>query len=565
VAELVFLSGSRTGQRIAMSTPRIVIGRHPACDVVLDISSVSRQHAAVILDADNAFVEDLRSRNGTTVNGHRIMARHRLSDGDEVVICDQCFRFQDAEHTDATILSSGPRTDEADMVEADGGDSHIVSQVDMQRLSGDAPGGPQSEAQLRAVVGLRRALGGSLSLDEVLPRMLDGLFGIFSQAERGFALLIDPKSQRLVLRASRFKDGPEAGPLRLSLSLLDNVVKTKRAILSADAASDSRFDSSHSIVDCQIRSVMCVPVMRSDGDVLGVVHVDSRDPRSRFEQADLEVLAGIAGDAAQVIAQAVAHDERIGQEQLKRDLELAHRVQQGLLPTKPPAIEGYEVFDFYEPAQHVGGDFFAYVPLAGGAIATVMADVCGKGISAALMMASLSGDVRYCLASEPDASVAVARINDAFLRSGWDDRFATMITAVLEPQSGRVTVVNAGHMPALVLDLAGQVREVGVEEAGLPLGVDANAAYVSCTARLGPGETLILFTDGITEAMDHEHRCYGTERLMRVLQAEVETAEDLGRRILADVDRHAAGQLRSDDICLICLRRRAEGEPVKVP
>lgn len=565
MAELVFLSGSRTGQRIAMSTPRIVIGRHPACDVVLDISSVSRQHAAVILDADNAFVEDLRSRNGTTVNGHRIMARHRLSDGDEVVICDQCFRFQDAEHTDATILSSGPRTDEADMVEADGGDSHIVSQVDMQRLSGDAPGGPQSEAQLRAVVGLRRALGGSLSLDEVLPRMLDGLFGIFSQAERGFALLIDPKSQRLVLRASRFKDGPEAGPLRLSLSLLDNVVKTKRAILSADAASDSRFDSSHSIVDCQIRSVMCVPVMRSDGDVLGVVHVDSRDPRSRFEQADLEVLAGIAGDAAQVIAQAVAHDERIGQEQLKRDLELAHRVQQGLLPTKPPAIEGYEVFDFYEPAQHVGGDFFAYVPLAGGAIATVMADVCGKGISAALMMASLSGDVRYCLASEPDASVAVARINDAFLRSGWDDRFATMITAVLEPQSGRVTVVNAGHMPALVLDLAGQVREVGVEEAGLPLGVDANAAYVSCTARLGPGETLILFTDGITEAMDHEHRCYGTERLMRVLQAEVETAEDLGRRILADVDRHAAGQLRSDDICLICLRRRAEGEPVKVP
>lgn len=565
MAELVFLSGSRTGQRIAMSTPRIVIGRHPACDVVLDISSVSRQHAAVILDADNAFVEDLRSRNGTTVNGHRIMARHRLSDGDEVVICDQCFRFQDAEHTDATILSSGPRTDEADMVEADSGDSHIVSQVDMQRLSGDAPGGPQSEAQLRAVVGLRRALGGSLSLDEVLPRMLDGLFGIFSQAERGFALLIDPKSQRLVLRASRFKDGPEAGPLRLSLSLLDNVVKTKRAILSADAASDSRFDSSHSIVDCQIRSVMCVPVMRSDGDVLGVVHVDSRDPRSRFEQADLEVLAGIAGDAAQVIAQAVAHDERIGQEQLKRDLELAHRVQQGLLPTKPPAIEGYEVFDFYEPAQHVGGDFFAYVPLAGGAIATVMADVCGKGISAALMMASLSGDVRYCLASEPDASVAVARINDAFLRSGWDDRFATMITAVLEPQSGRVTVVNAGHMPALVLDLAGQVREVGVEEAGLPLGVDANAAYVSCTARLGPGETLILFTDGITEAMDHEHRCYGTERLMRVLQAEVETAEDLGRRILADVDRHAAGQLRSDDICLICLRRRAEGEPVKVP
>ncbi len=563
MAALVFVSGSRSGQRIALSAPRIVIGRHPACDIVLDISSVSRQHAAVTVETDDVFIEDLRSRNGTTVNGRRLTARHRLVDGDEVVICDQCLRFQEAEHADPTILGAGPRTDEAEMVEAEINDSHIVSQVDMQGLSSDANEGPLSEAHLRAVVGLRRALGGSLSLDEVLPRMLAGLFGIFAQAERGFVLLIDPKSQRLVLRASHFKNGPEVGPLRLSLSLLDNVVKTKRAILSADAASDSRFDSSHSIVDCQIRSVMCVPVIRSDGKVLGVVHVDSLDPRSRFEQGDLEVLAGIAGDAAQVIARAVAHDERIGQEQLKRDLELAHRVQQGLLPTKPPMIPGYEVFDFYEPAQQVGGDFFAYVPLAAGAIATVMADVCGKGVSAALMMASLAGDVRYCLASEPDAAVAVARINDAFLRSGWDDRFATLIAAVLEPDSGRVTLVNAGHLPALIRDPEGRVREVGVEESGLPLGVDSHARYFSCTDTLQPGESLILITDGITEAMDHEHHCYGTERLVRVLEGEALTAEDLGQRIVADVDRHAAGQLRSDDICLICLRRRSAGEPVE--
>lgn len=560
--ELIFVSGSRSGQRIALSTPRIVIGRHPACDIVLDISSVSRQHAAVTVDGARVFIEDLRSRNGTTVNGRRLAARHTLVDGDEVMICDQSIRFQDAEESDLTTLPSASRTDEADMLEAEIGDSHIVSQVDMQGLPGDAAAGPLSEAHLRAVVGLRRALGGSLSLDEVLPRMLDGLFGIFAQAERGFVLLIDPKSQRLVLRASRFKNGPEAGPLRLSLSLLDNVVKTKRAILSADATSDSRFDSRHSIVNCQIRSVMCVPVIRSDGDVLGVVHVDSRDAGARFEQADLEVLAGIAGDAAQVIARAVAHDERIGQEQLKRDLELAHRVQQGLLPTKPPTIDGYEVFDFYEPAQQVGGDFFTYVPLAGGAIALVMADVCGKGVSAALMMASLAGDVRYCLASEPDAAVAVARINEAFLRSGWDDRFATLIAAVLEPDSGRVTLVNAGHLPALIRDSHGRVREAGGEESGLPLGVVADPEYVRCTETLRPGETLLLFTDGVTEAMDHEHRCYGTDRLARVLAGESPAAEDLGRRILADVDRHAAGQLRSDDICLICLRRRSAGEPV---
>ncbi|MFM8633951.1 MAG: SpoIIE family protein phosphatase [Planctomycetia bacterium] len=554
MAELVFLSGNRSGERITLAVGRTTIGRHPGCDLVIDESSVSRQHAAIIVDDNAVFVEDLQSRNGTFINGDRLTGRRTLDDGDEVTIYDRRLLFH-AGHEPLSAVMATQHVDLEDVSEDTGPGSQILSQVDMHGLSIDASAGLKSEAQLRAVVGLHRALGSSLSLDEVLPRMLDGLFGIFPQAERGFVLLSDPKSKRLVLRASRIKGKPEPGPLRLSLSLLDNVVKTRRAVLSADALSDSRFDASHSIIDCQIRSVMCVPVVRGERDVLGVVHVDSRDPRSRFDQSDLEVLAGIAGDAAQAIEQAVNHDERIGQEQLKRDLELAHRVQQGLLPTTPPTIPGYDVFDFYEAAQHVGGDFFSYVPLAGGAIAVVLADVCGKGVSAALMMATLAGDVRYSLASEADPAVAVARINEAFLRSGWEDRFATMIVAVLEPASGRVRLVNAGHLPGLIRDASGGVRTVGADESGLPLGVDSEIVYDSCSDTLRPGEALILFTDGISEAMDHQHRCYGTERLTSVLAEPAKTAKDLGRRILADVERHAAGQVRTDDMCLVCLSR----------
>lgn len=554
MAELVFLSGNRSGERITLAVGRTTIGRHPGCDLVIDESSVSRQHAAIIVDDNAVFVEDLQSRNGTFINGDRLTGRRTLDDGDEVTIYDRRLLFH-AGHEPLSAVMATQHVDLEDVSEDTGPGSQILSQVDMHGLSIDASAGLKSEAQLRAVVGLHRALGSSLSLDEVLPRMLDGLFGIFPQAERGFVLLSDPKSKRLVLRASRIKGKPEPGPLRLSLSLLDNVVKTRRAVLSADALSDSRFDASHSIIDCQIRSVMCVPVVRGERDVLGVVHVDSRDPRSRFDQSDLEVLAGIAGDAAQAIEQAVNHDERIGQEQLKRDLELAHRVQQGLLPTTPPTIPGYDVFDFYEAAQHVGGDFFSYVPLAGGAIAVVLADVCGKGVSAALMMATLAGDVRYSLASEADPAVAVARINEAFLRSGWEDRFATMIVAVLEPASGRVRLVNAGHLPGLIRDASGGVRTVGADESGLPLGVDSEIVYGSCSDTLRPGEALILFTDGISEAMDHQHRCYGTERLTSVLAEPAKTAKDLGRRILADVERHAAGQVRTDDMCLVCLSR----------
>jgi phosphoserine phosphatase RsbU/P len=389
----------------------------------------------------------------------------------------------------------------------------------------------------------------------VLPRLLDGLFQVFPRAERGFVLLSDASSRRLLLRARKIRGSAQGGPLRLSLSLIDRVVQSRRAILSADAAADSRFNASESIVDCRIRSVMCVPFLGVDGHVLGVIHVDSRDVLNGFDQSDLVVLAGIAGQAAQAVEQAVAHDRRVQQEQIKRDLELAHRVQQGLLPTKPPEIEGYEVFDFYEPAQHVGGDFFAYVPLSEGRLAFVLADVSGKGVSAALVMAALSADVRYCLASERDLAKAVSLINESFLRGGWDDRFASMVVAVLDPQTHHVTLVSAGHLPVFLREASGRVQMVGTDLGCLPLGLDATRGYEACELDLAAGSTLVFYTDGISEAMDHEQRLYGLERLEKVLTERGGGAGELGRRLLADVERHAAGQIRSDDMCLMCVGR----------
>jgi serine phosphatase RsbU (regulator of sigma subunit) len=196
------------------------------------------------------------------------------------------------------------------------------------------------------------------------------------------------------------------------------------------------------------------------------------------------------------------------------------------------------------------------VPLPGDRLAVVLADVSGKGVAAALLMAALSADVRYCLASEPDLGQAVARINETFLRGGWDDRFATLIVAVLDPAAHRVTLCNAGHLPAFLRGPGGIVRAVAADLGGLPLGMAAGREFRSCTVDLAPGAALVFCTDGISEALDHEDRCYGLERLETVLAEPIEaTAGDLGRRILADVERHAAGQVRSDDICLICLRR----------
>lgn len=550
---LEFSGGTRKGERIPILADRTVLGRHPSCDLVIPDSSVSRHHAAVIRDGERVLIEDLRSRNGTLVNGRRLVGQRALVDRDEISVGEHRMLFRVASRSDT---ESVPSTRDDDYLDSHAGSSLIVSQMEMPGRSADDVANASAADQLRALFGINRAIGASLSLEEVIPRLLEGLFDIFPQADRGFVLLLDPDSGRLLLRGKKIRGGREEGPPRLSVSVLDTVMRTRRAILSNDLQSDARFDASQSIMSGWMRSVMCVPICRADGSVLGVVQLDAASRgRGEFRERDLEVLAGIAGAAAQAVEQALAHDERVLQEKLNRDLELAGDVQKALLPSKPPEIPGYEVFDFYEPARHVGGDYFNYVPLPDGRIAVVMADVSGKGVPAAMVMAVLSGDVKYCLAAEPDLVRAVSRINDSVCRSGWDERFATFVAAVLDPRTHRATLVNAGHLPAYIRDARGIVTSVGPEQGGLPLGMAAEWEYSSSEIAIEPGTTLVFFTDGISEAMDVEDRLYGLERIEAQVGLPGGTPEEVGRRILADVERHTAGQIRSDDMCLVCIGR----------
>ena len=551
---LEFGAGPRSGERIPLLADRTVVGRHPSCDLVIPDSSVSRHHAAVIRKVDRVLIEDLRSRNGTLVNDRRVVGLRPLNDRDEITIGEYRLRFRVAAspHPEPEPDSS---TRDDDYLDSHAGSSLIVSQMELPGGSDDALPEANAAEQLRALFGINRAIGVSLSLEEVVPRLLEGLFEIFPQADRGFVLLVDPDSGRLLLRGKKLRGQGQEGPPRLSVSVLDTVVKTRRAILSNDLQSDSRFDASQSIMSGSMRSVMCVPICRADGSVLGVVQLDAARGRGEFRARDLEVLAGIAGAAAQAVEQALAHDERILQEKLNRDLELAGDVQKALLPAKPPEIPGYDVFDFYEPARHVGGDYFNYVPLPDGRIAVVMADVSGKGVPAAMVMAVLSGEVKYCLAAEPDLVRAVTRMNDSVCRSGWDERFATFVAAVLDPRTHRVTLVNAGHLPAYVRDAKGGVTAVGPEQGGLPLGMAAEWEYRASEIVIEPGTTLVFFTDGISEAMDVEDRLYGLERIEAQVGKPGGSPAEVGRRILADVERHTAGQIRSDDMCLVCVGR----------
>ena len=560
MAILQLFKGSGESEEFAVEGDRAVLGRHPDCDIMLDAASVSRQHAQILKQSGDYFVEDLHSRNGTFVNGRLIQGRHPLQDGDRLKICDLAFTFflnQPSDRLPAEPDQSGSSL-AALMIDDDAGPmatSTIMSKLDVASSNAGVRLTVNPEVKLRAMIEIAKNLGKAVSLDEVLGKLLDSLFKIFIQADRGFVILRTQPDGLLVPKAIKHRRADMEDQIRISRTIVNQVMQSQEAVLSADAANDSRFDSSQSIADLRIRSVMCAPLVDSDGNSLGVIQVDTADQRQRFQKDDLDVLASVASQAAIAVDNAGMHETALKQQALERDLELAHKVQRGLLPAAPPIVAGYSFFDFYEPANQVGGDYYDYIELSGNRLAVVLGDVSGKGVSAALLMAKLSGEVRYCLASESTPAAAINRINASFSRSGWQDRFVTFVLALLDADRNEITLVNAGHMPPLLRHSGGTVEEIGSDEAGLPLGVDADFEYEQYTRPFAAGDFLALFTDGISEAMNMAGDLYGLDRLAEQLATKPVPASGLGRLILDDVKRFVGGRPQSDDMCLACFGR----------
>lgn len=552
MAVLEVVKGLTPGRKFLVEGQHAVLGRHPDCDVVLDVAAVSRHHAKIIHETGRYFLEDLGSRNGTFINGQMIHGRAALQEGDQVGICDLAFHF----HLD----QNEPTGSIMPLLVDDSPDDKIRSSTVMSKLDVSSSWRAdllvaRPEVKLKAMVEISKNLGRAVVLEDVLVKLLDSLFKIFIQADRGFIVLTSPEDGSLIPKAVKYRREDDSRSVRISRTIINEAIAGKEAILSADAASDARFQMAESITDFKIRSMMCAPLVDSEERALGVIQIDTLDRRTRFGEDDLELLGSIASQAAGAVEKAQLHEEMVRQRIIERDLELARAEQRRCIPSEPPQIPGYHFFDYYEAAYQVGGDYFDYVPMSDGRMAVVVADVAGKGIAAALLMAQLSIIVQYQLASQPDPALAVREINRAFARHGWEDRFVTFAVAVVDPDRQSLTVVNAGHMPPLLRSRAGQVEPIGADAAGLPLGVVGDYPYQSTTHNLEPGGFLTLFTDGISEAMDPDGQLYGLQRLESAFSASAPGADQLGRHILDDVRSFVSGYPQSDDMCLTCLGR----------
>ena len=536
-----------------------ILGRSFDSTIRLDNPSVSRHHAKVSLADGRWLVEGLGSGNGTYVNGERITAPAALKDGDLIRLADFVFRFAGEAAPRAT---AAPRDAGVTLVEPPAGKEAqpILETLDVNATLTHAVTGQRAleheallkaQQQFRTVLEIGNAIQTELDLDTLLDRIMDRLFGVFPQADRGFILLKGDDGDALVPHVARQRGQAKVEALTISRSIIRRALEDRVAVLSADAMSDQRFSLAMSVVNFRIRSMMCAPII-SHEDALGVIHLDTTRQDRSFTRDDLDLLAAVTNQVAFAVANARMHRKLLLQERTTRDLTLARQVQESFLPRQLPEIAGMQFCASYKAALEVGGDFYDFIPLAGGRLGIVIGDIAGKGIPAALMMARMSSAVREFALTETEPGAVLRRLNERLASMNAGDSFLTAIFAVLDPAARTVRLSNAAHPPPVVRKGAGGlISEIPPGE-NFPIGVMDGADFQQDEFRLEPGDLVCLYTDGITEAMNAARDLYGDKRLQSAAARPAAGARALMENILKDVQAHVAGAYQSDDLTLVC-------------
>jgi phosphoserine phosphatase RsbU/P len=544
-----------------LTADEMVVGRDQFCDIVLRKHTVSRQHARIVRAPDGYYIEDLSSLNGTYVNGHRLERRTPIKDKDRIHIYEVVAVFHEGS-PDAVQASAADGQADAlpvgSLMEEPAEAGHAASRVvASQGTAVQSQADTGSQARFRAALKISLDLEGNLDVDQILPKILDSLFEIFPQSVRGYILLSEGANGHLVPRAIKHRQSEKGhsmtfGPISRKTAL--HVMSTGQALLMDDGPPESTAELNQSVLDLQSLSMICAPLMGPSRRPLGILYLDATDPKRRFQQQDLDVLVAVATIAGQEVESAGERQTSPGIPLYPNPLGTAKQVQLQFLPQRRPEVAGYAFYDHYQPADEIGGDYFGYISLPDGRLALAIGDVAGKGVSAALLMAHFCAEVRNCLATSATPAEAVEQLNQDLSSEMDNYHFVTFALCVLDPREHRLTMVNAGHLPPL--RRRGQmIEELGSKEGGLPLGCDSKRNYEQFELPLEPGDTIVLYTDGISEAMNAQGDVYGSKRVRDVISRSDSGVERVGQSLLDDVRRFVGGRLQSDDICLVCFAR----------
>jgi serine phosphatase RsbU (regulator of sigma subunit) len=429
-----------------------------------------------------------------------------------------------------------------------------------------APGGLGGGlARLRAVLDLARTLQSSFSLEDVLVQVVDTALAV-TGSERGFLLL--KAGDALETRVARHRRGHKLplDDLHMPRAVIHRALQNRRELLSMnfDAGQGSGTTASHSVADLELRSVVCVPLVRiragqgdatslitTGAETVGMLYLDSRVAAADMAGGNRELLQALAMEASTVLENARLLEEERAKHRMDEELKIARDIQQSLLPRALPSTGWLRAAGSSVASAQVGGDYYDAIAVDDDCWSAVVADVSGKGASSALLAALLQGAL---IPVSNQASVLALRLErlSAFLldRTG-GEKYATVFYSLLD-RSGRLDYVNAAHCPPIVVRPGGETAEL--EATGVPVGMLEGTTYAPASHQLSPGDKLVIYTDGVTEAQDARGAFFGRKRLFDLVRAQAgASAAELHDAIHGAVRDFTEGAPQSDDITLVVL------------
>jgi len=552
MASLVVIDPNGHRTRVAISPLPFLIGRNPENHLILRDSRVSRTHASIVLE-DGAYVlEDCDSRHGLFVNGDRV-SRHALRNSDKIE-----FGAQDSY---ALVFA----LDGAEL-------KRLIEQVGAAgagpRGGGPLPGVGGNLAKLRAILDLARAMQSSLSIDEVLASVVDAALAV-TGAERGFLLL--RAGEGLETRVARRSDGRrlEDSDLQVPRDVLRQALERRRELfhMNFDPFGAGQTQASRSVVDLELRSVVCVPLVRirtgqSDatsvlstaGETVGLLYLDSRLAATDLAGGNRELIQTLAIEASTVLENARLLEEEQAKHRLDEELSLARSIQQSLLPRALPADGWLRAAGSSVPSRMVGGDYFDVAQVNANCWSAVVADVSGKGAASALLAALLQGALIAATENPAELGRRMQSLNRYLLERTGGEKYATVFYCLLD-RGGLLSYVNAAHCPPLVVRAGAE--QAALDATGMPVGLVESAEYALAEVRLNPGDKLVIYTDGVTEAQNGAGEFFGKKRLQETLAAHAtEPCQAIHDAVQEAVSAFTQGAEQSDDITLLVLEYR---------
>ncbi len=550
MAQLILKNADASTESFPIGRLRTTIGRSARSDICIPDAFASRLHAEVRQEGESFWLQDLGSANGTRYNGTVVTMPVPMFSGGEIQIGETIITFEEDSvepSPNATLITDNTQTlDPSTTISLSKRKNPTSEIIDSQFSSRN------ELLELISKVGV--TLLSAKGLDETLNQVASLVFDSVP-ADRCVIMLSggdQSEEMKIAVARERGKD-EQPDEVRISRTVMEEVMVNHKSVLTSDAQHDPKF-ASQTMALLGVRSVIAVPLSVSDDNVFGIIYADSPTYENTFTEEHLDILTTLASVASIRVENATLMEERIERERMERELELATEIQQRLQPSAPPIIEGYELQGISFACYEIGGDYYDFIPRHDGKMLIALGDVSGKGTAAALLMSSLHAAIHAQSVAKSSLMQTVTSVNEYLAFNTPTNRFITFFVAELDPLTGEMGYINAGHNPPLLARTDGSVFEL--ESGGFPLGIMPTAEYELGKIQLNVGESLVVFSDGVSEAVDPEGEEFGDERLKTVVkESRTRSAAGMRDKIESTLSAFTKTAPANDDITLVIVKR----------